>query len=107
MPRKKSTKVEETKDRKQEAAAVEVEESKDEIEGKDTADETVETSTNIEDIEEKGTAVDLTGEKVLIFKAKKPLTPNEFSTLSDYLKQEQEKTGLKIVLVPFSAELEE
>lgn len=42
---------------------------------------------------------------VLIFKANKPLTPGEFKTLGDLLRREQQELGIKVMLVPFSADL--
>ena len=54
-----------------------------------------------EPVEIKGAEVE-----ALIFKADRPLTPGEFKTLSNMLKHEQEATGLKIVLIPYSAKVE-
>jgi len=44
-------------------------------------------------------------EKAIVFKATKPLMKEEFELLSDMVKYENEKTGLKIVLMPFSCEI--
>jgi hypothetical protein len=43
----------------------------------------------------------------IIFKANKPLTETEFKLLSDLIKSEEEKTGLKIVLMPYSCDYKE
>lgn len=45
-------------------------------------------------------------EQAIIFKANRPLMENEFKLLSDLVKHEEEKTGLKIVLMPYSCEVE-
>lgn len=44
---------------------------------------------------------------VIFMKAIRQLTVNEHKDLSDKLRYEEENTGLKIVLVPFSLELTE
>lgn len=41
----------------------------------------------------------------IVFKANKPLSKVEFNVISDMIKQEQAKTGLEIVLMPFSCDL--
>lgn len=46
-------------------------------------------------------------ETVLVFRAKHPLGEIEFKLLSDLLQSEQEKSGVKIVLAPYSSELVE
>jgi len=55
-------------------------------------------------------AVELAGKttanKVLVFKAKRPLTEEEHKQLSEKLRFEEEKSGVKIVLMPFSCEME-
>lgn len=43
--------------------------------------------------------------EAIIFKANKPLTKDEFELLSDLVKRENEKTGLKIVLMPYSCDI--
>lgn len=48
-----------------------------------------------------------TADKVLVVQANKPLTKSEFDLLSDLVKAEQEKTGVKVVLLPHSADLKE
>jgi hypothetical protein len=53
------------------------------------------------------TEVAKTTESTIIFKATKPLMKEEFELLSDMVKYENEKTGLKIVLMPFSCEVAE
>ncbi|WP_220376450.1 hypothetical protein [Cohnella lupini] len=42
---------------------------------------------------------------VMIWKATRPLTDREHEQLSDRLRYESEKTGINIVLVPFSVEV--
>lgn len=42
----------------------------------------------------------------IVFKANKPLGKEEFELLSDLIKSEEAKTGLKIVLMPNSCEVE-
>lgn len=44
-------------------------------------------------------------EETLVLRARKPLKEREFQLLSDLVKEEQEKTGMKIVLIPHSSEL--
>lgn len=44
-------------------------------------------------------------QSVLIFKANRPLTVQEHEELSQKLRYEEENTGLKIVLVPFSLDV--
>ena len=44
-------------------------------------------------------------EEFIIFKANKPLTEEEFGLLSDLIKSEKKKTGLKIVLMPYSCDI--
>lgn len=46
------------------------------------------------------------GETVLIWKATMPLSENEHEQLSAKLRYEQEKSGVKIILVPYSVEVE-
>ena len=46
-------------------------------------------------------------EGVIYFKAIRPLTVKEHEDLSYKLRYEEENTGLKIVLVPFSLDLAE
>lgn len=43
--------------------------------------------------------------QTIIFKANKALNRTEFNLLSDMVKSEEEKTGLKIVLMPYSCEV--
>lgn len=43
--------------------------------------------------------------KLVIFKANKPLTKEEFELMSDMVKSENEKTGLNIVLMPYSCDI--
>lgn len=54
-----------------------------------------------------GTEVAKKTEAAIIFKANKPLDKGEFELLSDMVKHESEKTGLKIVLMPFSCDVVE
>lgn len=46
-----------------------------------------------------------TADKVLVFKASRPLTEEEHKQLSEKLRFEEEKSGVKIVLMPFSCEM--
>lgn len=46
-------------------------------------------------------------EEVIIFKANKPLDNLQFELMSNMVKSENEKTGLKIVLMPYSCDLVE
>lgn len=46
-------------------------------------------------------------ETILVFKATRPLDKGEFELLSNMVKHEEEKTGVKIVLMPYSCELDE
>jgi len=45
--------------------------------------------------------------ETIIFKATRPLDKGEFELLSNMVKHEEEKTGVKIVLMPYSCELED
>ena len=54
-----------------------------------------------------GTKIVKKAEAAIIFKANKPLDKGEFELLSDMVKHENEKTGLKIVLMPFSCDVVE
>ncbi|WP_202113011.1 hypothetical protein [Paenibacillus sp. MMS18-CY102] len=45
------------------------------------------------------------GEKVVFFKATMPLNEEEHAGLAEKIRQEQEHSGLKIVLVPYSVDL--
>lgn len=54
-----------------------------------------------------GTEVAKVADTAIIFKAKRPLDKGEFELLSDMVKHENEKTGLKIVLMPFSCDVVE
>lgn len=47
------------------------------------------------------------GETVLVFRANKPLDKKQFELLSDLVQQEEEKAGVKIIVVPHSVDLEE
>jgi hypothetical protein len=51
------------------------------------------------------TEIAKTTETAIVFKATKPLMKEEFELLSNMVKYENEKTGLKIVLMPFSCEI--
>ena len=44
-------------------------------------------------------------ETILVFKATRPLDKGEFELLSDMIKHEEKKTGVKIVLMPYSCDL--
>lgn len=52
----------------------------------------------VEEIAEKNDTV--------FFKAKRPLTEDEHKLLSDWIRYEAEKSDVKIVLVPFSVDVE-
>lgn len=45
-------------------------------------------------------------ESVVFFRVKRPLTESEHTLLSDRIRSESEKSGLKIVLVPHSCDLD-
>lgn len=45
--------------------------------------------------------------KALIFKATRPLDEGEFKLLSEMVRHEEEKSGIKIILMPYSCGLEE
>lgn len=45
--------------------------------------------------------------ETLIFKPNKPLTPQEYEMLSDMVRSENKKSGVNIVLIPFSCEVGE
>lgn len=45
--------------------------------------------------------------ETIVFKATKPLDEGEFKLLSEMIRHEEEKAGVKIVLMPYSCELEE
>jgi hypothetical protein len=42
----------------------------------------------------------------VFFKAKRPLTEDEHKLLSNWIRHESKKSGVNIVLVPFSVDLE-
>jgi hypothetical protein len=63
-------------------------------------------SLKIDVVEQTIETIHLGKEEVLIFKANKPLTPCEFNTVADLLRREQQETGIKIILKPFSVDLE-
>lgn len=46
-------------------------------------------------------------DKAIIFKANRPLMKEEFELLSDLVKSEEKKTGLSIILMPYSCEVVE
>jgi hypothetical protein len=46
-------------------------------------------------------------EQVLVFKANRPMRETEFKLLSELVRHEEEKNGVKIVLLPHSADLVE
>lgn len=63
-----------------------------------------ETETEVEEIKKE----DLSSgpdQSVLLLKANRPLTVQEHEELSQKLRYEEENTGLKIVLVPFSLDI--
>lgn len=60
-----------------------------------------------EPITVQGAEVAKITEAAIIFKATSPLMKGEFELLSDMVKHENEKTGLKIVLMPYSCEVVE
>jgi CMP-2-keto-3-deoxyoctulosonic acid synthetase len=74
-----------------------------------------------QEVEEVAEKIETTREKIVInqdaeeiaekndtifFKAKRALTEDEHNLLSDRIRFETEKTGLKIILVPFSVDVE-
>ena len=46
-------------------------------------------------------------EEVLVLKANKPLDKGQFNLLSELVKEEEEKSGVKIVLIPHSVDVVE
>jgi len=44
---------------------------------------------------------------LLVFKANCPLTDSQFAMLEKRLRDQEEKSGIKIVLVPYSVDLKE
>lgn len=46
------------------------------------------------------------GETVLLFKVRAPLNEQEHEMLANKVRTEQERSGIKIILVPFSVEAE-
>jgi hypothetical protein len=44
-------------------------------------------------------------DNVIYFKANRPLTKNEFELLDEMVRLENKKSGCKIVLLPFSADI--
>jgi hypothetical protein len=62
-------------------------------------------ATKVSGVDPKPKAVKVAGNDALIFKASKPLKPGQFKTLGTLLRNEQEESGVKIVLEPYSAEL--
>lgn len=47
------------------------------------------------------------GKDILVFKATRPLSESEHTQLSNKIRQEHEATGIKIVLMPYTCDLEE
>ena len=45
-------------------------------------------------------------ETIVIFKVNRPLMPHEYEELEKRVRQENEKSGLKIVLAPYSVDVE-
>jgi len=50
--------------------------------------------------------IKVNGETILLWKANRPLSQAEHEQLSEKLRFEQAKSGVKIVLVPFSVDAE-
>lgn len=44
-------------------------------------------------------------ETIVIFKVNRPLMPHEYDELEQRVRQESEKSGLKIVLAPYSVDV--
>jgi hypothetical protein len=44
--------------------------------------------------------------EVLVFKANRPLDEKQFNLLSDLVRNEEEKSGIKIVVAPHSVDVE-
>jgi len=45
-------------------------------------------------------------ETIVIFKVNRPLMPHEYDELEQRVRQENEKSGLKIVIAPYSVDVE-
>lgn len=45
--------------------------------------------------------------KILVFKATKPLTKVQFDLAEKMLRDQEEKVGVKVLLIPFSTELDQ
>lgn len=51
--------------------------------------------------------IEATGtDSIVLWKATRPLTQDEHEQLSQKLRHEQEQSGVKVILVPFSVEVE-
>lgn len=46
-------------------------------------------------------------DSIIVFKANRTLNKAEFNLLSDMIKEEGKKTGVKIILMPYSCEVGE
>jgi len=52
------------------------------------------------------TQIEVETETVVIFKVNRPLMPHEYDELEQRVRQENEKSGLKIVIAPYSVDVE-
>lgn len=48
--------------------------------------------------------IEIETETVVIFKVNRPLMPHEYEELEKRVRQENEKSGLKIVIAPYSVD---
>lgn len=55
--------------------------------------------------EEEPVEVKVNKDTVLVFKAKKALSRSAFNLAAEMLRKEQEATGVKVILEPFSVDL--
>jgi len=49
--------------------------------------------------------IELETETIVIFKVNRPLMPHEYEELEKRVRQENEKSGLKIVIAPYSVDV--
>ena len=50
--------------------------------------------------------IEVETETIVIFKVNRPLMPHEYDELEQRVRQENEKSGLKIVIAPYSVDVE-
>ena len=54
----------------------------------------------------EGAAIAAQTETIIIFKVNRPLMPHEYEELEKRVRQENEKSGLKIALAPYSVDVQ-